>query len=437
MQYTDMNFPSSVEIFGFSGKMGSGKNYVAEKIFAPMMPPAPTLSIALADHFKVSAISFDGLSWEKVYGQKDENTRQVLQRRGTEEGRQKYGENIWLATLQAWMRVHAERGIRRFLITDIRFPNEVMWVRSLGGKIFRIIAHVRSQMRVAQEAPTQDAAQKIMSHSSETALDFFGDFDYILNNDSGMPQEQIYNHVRNIVQSLTPQNDVVIFCDLDDTICVCQKYYNKIIGDVLTHYNIPHDKAGRVLQKHIETFHFRYFDRYDFANSLINVVEEYTGARIDESEKKFIISKGISVFDQNYSYLTPQVPEILDRLAKHSKLVIFTLGDYTEQMRKIAMLGLYGKYDIEIFGHKDVNMFRHLKQKYVAKKYLMIGDSIYRDIQPAAEAKGISTFFVGIPQCSHCEISEMGLCCFGVEREIAHAVEKMKNAAEVLHFSKY
>ena len=74
------------------------------------------------------------------------------------------------------------------------------------------------------------------------------------------------------------------------------------------------------------------------------------------------------------------------------KLVIFTLGDQTEQMRKIANLGLLD-FPVEIFTHKDENMFRYLMAKYPSQKYVMIGDSVKRDILPAQQA--------GIPHLFH------------------------------------
>ena len=52
-----------MEIFGFSGKIGSGKNYVSEKLFLPLLPYKQTLVMALADHFKVDACSKDNLAY--------------------------------------------------------------------------------------------------------------------------------------------------------------------------------------------------------------------------------------------------------------------------------------------------------------------------------------------------------------------------------------
>ena len=127
-----------MEVYGFIGNMGCGKNYIAEKVFLPKLKPKPTLVMAFADHFKVTAICFENLDYNKVFGEKDEHTRKKLQLLGTELGRDKYGNDIWLKVLYNWMKVYNERGIERFIITDVRFENETYMIKTLGGEIWRI-----------------------------------------------------------------------------------------------------------------------------------------------------------------------------------------------------------------------------------------------------------------------------------------------------------
>ena len=119
-----MDLLKTVEIFGFSGKLGTGKDFLANAL-NNMLPAVPTLFLALADQLKIEAIVKGGLSRDKVYGKKDEETRKVLQELGTSQGRDKYGEDIWINYLTEWMIQHVNRGIRRFFITDVRFSNEV------------------------------------------------------------------------------------------------------------------------------------------------------------------------------------------------------------------------------------------------------------------------------------------------------------------------
>lgn len=60
--------------------------------------------------------------------------RELLQRLGTEVGRDLYGENFWVERVTK--QIH---GSDRVVITDVRFDNEEAAVHNLGGKVFRIV----------------------------------------------------------------------------------------------------------------------------------------------------------------------------------------------------------------------------------------------------------------------------------------------------------
>ena len=187
----------NMELYGFSGKIGSGKNYVSEKIFIPLLSNKQTLVMALADHFKVDACAKDGLDYDRVFVNKDEESRRILQLRGTEEGRNKYGDDVWIRTLETWMRVYFDRGIRRVIVTDVRFENEAEWIKKIGGTLVRIVAPERTHARMAQEATSPDAYDRIKNHVSETALDMYTKFDHVIQND---PQDDAVEQVKLIVK---------------------------------------------------------------------------------------------------------------------------------------------------------------------------------------------------------------------------------------------
>ena len=180
-----------IEIYGVSGKLGSGKNYVAEKILLPFLnrtvsSEKNSLSLALADHFKVDVCVKQNIDYERIFIKKDEESRKILQLKGTEEGRLKYGEDIWINILKTWIRLHSERGVERFVVTDLRFPNEVEFIKKMGGKVIRIHAPKRNHDAVVKEAKGDpEKISSIKNHSSETALDNYTGFDYILYNDYG------------------------------------------------------------------------------------------------------------------------------------------------------------------------------------------------------------------------------------------------------------
>lgn len=77
--------------------------------------------------------------------------RSLLQRMGTEVGRDLFGENFWVdrvisqitdnTIIQRNMANHVVFPHVRgdYVITDVRFPNEAAAVREIGGKVFRIV----------------------------------------------------------------------------------------------------------------------------------------------------------------------------------------------------------------------------------------------------------------------------------------------------------
>ena len=59
--------------------------------------------------------------------------RGLLQRMGTEVGRDLYGENFWVDRVMAQIDPKGD-----YVITDVRFPNEAEAVRAIGGQLWRI-----------------------------------------------------------------------------------------------------------------------------------------------------------------------------------------------------------------------------------------------------------------------------------------------------------
>ena len=173
-----------MEIIGLLGHQGVGKNYIAEEFLLKKLDNKPTLVIAFADHFKIEGIAKYDLDYNKVYGNKDFNTRKKLHLIGTEEGRQKFGYDIWIKTINNWMKVYNSRGIKRFIIPDVRFQNEVDWIKSLNGVVIKINAPNRYMARVKQEACNDiEKIKNIISHESESMIDKVKNYDFTFNND--------------------------------------------------------------------------------------------------------------------------------------------------------------------------------------------------------------------------------------------------------------
>lgn len=161
-----------MQIIALSGKAGTGKDYLYTHFFQPER----FYRVALADHFKTWIIGKGLATYEEVHVTKPPHVRKLLQEEGTERGRDAYGVDIWCRTLGAWMR-HWETtwNMSRFVVTDVRFPNEVDYIKSLGGAVYRIVAPLRA------DKSSLSAEAKV--HISETALDGFDDFSGKIYND--------------------------------------------------------------------------------------------------------------------------------------------------------------------------------------------------------------------------------------------------------------
>lgn len=197
-----MSAPKRIrEIIGLLGHQGVGKNYIAEKILPKILINSRnTVVLAFADHLKIECISKLGADFDKVYGEKDYETRKLLQITGTEEGRDKYGKDIWIKTLENWIKVLNSRGVERFIISDVRFANEAKWVKSMGGTVIKISSPQRYQARLMKESSKggnsgkslEERMKELMEHPSEKEIDTVKTFDFEIKNDPGdNPREEL------------------------------------------------------------------------------------------------------------------------------------------------------------------------------------------------------------------------------------------------------
>lgn len=160
-----------MQIIGLSGGAGTGKDYIHESVLRPL----GFWRVSFADHFKNWMVGQGLGTYEEIHITKPPHVRKLLQQEGTKL-REELGPDIWTNTLGVWMK-HWNRtwGLDKFCITDVRFPNEVEFVQSMGGKVARILAPNRYADNGMDEASR--------SHLSERALDDYEGFDWVLLND--------------------------------------------------------------------------------------------------------------------------------------------------------------------------------------------------------------------------------------------------------------
>jgi len=195
-----------LEVIGLSGKLGTGKNYIAEEILPLILPKKNTLYIAFADHLKITVSAQSRTKLSEFYGSKTPEIRTLLQNDATKNGRNKFGQDIWLNVLENWLHLFMTNGtnIERVIITDCRFKNEADWINSFKNKILiRIHAPDRNEERLQKESKKDNAMyMKISTHISETALDDYSDaFDLCVDNSKSQSAKIIKNILYNYYTS--------------------------------------------------------------------------------------------------------------------------------------------------------------------------------------------------------------------------------------------
>lgn len=175
-------------VVGLCGKMGVGKDFIAHKYIVPHLARAglDCLRLSFADQIKVNVMAKAGVSFADVFDHKTQATRTLLQREGTEEGRDVAGRDVWITFFDAWSRVFGSRGVRAIVACDVRFRNEADYIRARGGLLLKVVAPGRNERRLASESGGDGAAlQRIRGHRSECDLDDLPDeaFDLVLCND--------------------------------------------------------------------------------------------------------------------------------------------------------------------------------------------------------------------------------------------------------------
>ena len=161
VEYTESDW----EIKKFAGKL---------KIVASILSGSPIENFEDQDFKKQSMTS----NWNMTY-------REFLQKIGTDALRDNLHEDVWVNSLFAeyerpsyWEgREEIWGKFPNWIITDLRFPNELKHIKEKGGITIRV---------------TRPNVINDVSHPSETALDDF-EFDYELVNDSS-----IYNLIEKV-----------------------------------------------------------------------------------------------------------------------------------------------------------------------------------------------------------------------------------------------
>lgn len=136
-----------MRIIGLSGKKRHGKDTVANIIKIYSNRKVVTLSFAkpikqaLSIIHCISESHFDDESKESMLPC-GKTPRQLAQWLGTDVYRNQFDNNIWLNNMESRIMRYAAEDVL-IVITDCRFQNEIDFVRSLGGSVWKVDASMR------------------------------------------------------------------------------------------------------------------------------------------------------------------------------------------------------------------------------------------------------------------------------------------------------
>ena len=134
--------------------------------------------------------------------------RLVLQVWGTEVARKSYHDDIWIASLENKLRkTHDD-----IVISDCRFPNEILAIKRAGGIVIRVVRGPEPVWYELAQTVNQGPTRNTKWRLSKTQLDSYGvhasetawigtDFDAIIdNNEDGM--DNLFCQIKHLVVNL-------------------------------------------------------------------------------------------------------------------------------------------------------------------------------------------------------------------------------------------
>lgn len=169
---------TGIQVIGIGGYKGSGKDTLGNHLVDHINEKGErhAIRIGFADALKVHCVekygvdlelchadnhtkntTLTGVNWfdmpreiqEKFrYSKADDQRltyRELLQIEGTELGRDKFGEDIWLEKITENINSIESDKPLTIIITDVRFDNEAQYIMSNGGHVIRILSTLNNR----------------------------------------------------------------------------------------------------------------------------------------------------------------------------------------------------------------------------------------------------------------------------------------------------
>lgn len=180
--------------------------------------------------------------------------------------------------------------------------------------------------------------------------------------------------------------------DADDTLWVNEPFFyeaEKALERLLKPYSALEGEAFNRALYEVECRNLSLFGygAKGFTLSMIETAIELSEGKITGAEIQEIIDQGKRVLEYPIQLLEG-LPEVLDLLKIHFRLLVITKGDLFNQESKLARSNLASYFEIiEIVSEKDVATYRGIWEKHQLdpKKGLMVGNSLKSDILPVID----------------------------------------------------
>jgi hypothetical protein len=203
-----------VIVIGITGRKRSGKDTIGEYL----VDQYGFVRVAFADALKEACKIIFGFTDDQVYGDVSKETideywqhspREILQKVGTELFREKLPEicnnitnNIWIKSVERKINNLMIQGHTRFVITDVRFPNELAFINMVGNRSHGVTWKVmRPILKPRHQEPC--STTEIAAHASEILIDDFKCDTEFRNNGT---LAQLYENVDSELQKVFNRN---------------------------------------------------------------------------------------------------------------------------------------------------------------------------------------------------------------------------------------
>lgn len=168
------------KIIAISGKLGSGKDTLA-KLIQEQSNNRWQIT-AFAKRLKEIVALLAGVDYNLTLSQEGKNTfipefgmtiGEMLQKIGTNALRDNFHKEVWIQSVFSQIK----RSDSNWIITDCRFENEAEAILKNGGYLIRINRPIN---------PIAEKSDRDLSHPSETGLDHFKNWNYVIENDGNI-----------------------------------------------------------------------------------------------------------------------------------------------------------------------------------------------------------------------------------------------------------